>query len=272
MAILAISREFGSGSSEIGRVISENLGYHYVDKEQLIKGLDKVGERWGRVARELDEVCPSMWERYDWEYRGYLALLEACIFDYATKDKVVIIGHGGPLLLQDIPFCLRIHLVAPPEVRLERIMAREHLSQEEAQRLIAQRDRDMACYIKVNYDADWDKNELFDIILNNSSLTDDQIVNILMTALADKDHFVTPEAKTRLEHTAIAFQLKARVATDLRVFIPTLMVKLEKGAIVLSGIIHNPKELIILQEIAKDICGDKEVRFDLRHRLLGQKC
>ncbi|RJR44321.1 MAG: cytidylate kinase-like family protein [Deltaproteobacteria bacterium] len=271
MAILAISREFGSGGSEIGRLVCENLGYHYVDKEQFIQDLDEVGERWGRVARELDEVCPTMWERYDWEYRAYLALIEACILQYARNDKVVIIGRGSPQLLQDIPFCLRIHLVATLKIRLDRIMAQEHLSREKAQRLIAQRDRDMACYIKVNYDTEWDKNELFDMILNTNKLNDDQVVNILLTALAEKDHFLTPAAKAKLDDAALAYRLKARVATDLRVFIPTLMVKLEKGVIVVSGIIHNPKERKILQEIAKEICGNKEIRFDLRHRVLGKK-
>lgn len=272
MAILAFSREFGSGSSEIGNLICENLGYHYVAKEQFVTWLDEVGERWGRAAIELDEICPTTWERYDWEYRAYLALIEACILDYAKKDKIVIIGHGSPLLLQNIPFCLRIHLTAPSEVRLDRIMARENLSRDEAQRLIAQRDCDMACYIKVNYDTDWDKSELFDMILNNDKLTDDQVVNILIAALAEKDRFFTLEAKTNLEDLALAYLLKARVATDLRVFIPTLMVKLEKGMIVVSGIIHNPKERKILQEIANEVCGDRKVHWNLRHRLAIQKC
>ena len=139
MAILTISREYGSGGREIGRRVAERLNYRYVDKEQLFQDLDQAGERWGRVAREVDELCPTMWERFDWQYRGYVAQVESLILDYAAADRVVIIGRGGSFLLRGIPFCLRARLVAPLEVRRERIMARERFSREGAERLIPDR-------------------------------------------------------------------------------------------------------------------------------------
>jgi len=37
MAILTISREYGSGGREIGRRVAERLGYRYVDKERLFR-------------------------------------------------------------------------------------------------------------------------------------------------------------------------------------------------------------------------------------------
>ncbi len=132
MAILTISREYGSGGREIGRRVAERLKYEYVDKERLFLDLDRQGKRWGQAARELDEVCPTFWERHDWQYHGYITLLESLIFQYAAADKVVIIGRGAFLLLQDVPFCLKVRLVAPPEVRLERIMVQESLDREAA--------------------------------------------------------------------------------------------------------------------------------------------
>ncbi len=59
MAILTISREYGSGGREIGRLTAERLGYRYVDKERLFQDLEQAGQRWGRVAKELDEVAPT---------------------------------------------------------------------------------------------------------------------------------------------------------------------------------------------------------------------
>jgi cytidylate kinase len=267
MAILTISREYGSGGREIGRRVAERLGYRYIDKERLFQDLEKAGARWGRVAREVDEVCPTVWERYDWQYRGYVAQVESLILDYAADDRVVIIGRGSPFLLRAIPFCLRVRLVAPLEARLERIMVRESLSREAAARLIAQVDGDRACFIKANYGVDWAEDRWYDLTLNTGSLTYDQVVDMLAEALAAKDRLATPEARETLTGVALAYRLKARVATDPRVLVPTLEVSFKEGAITVSGIIHHPKEVHIIQEIAKEVCGERPVRFDLHHRV-----
>jgi cytidylate kinase len=267
MAILTISREYGSGGREIGRLAAGRLGYQYLDKERLFQDLDKAGERWGQVARELDEVCPTLWERHDWQYRGYVAQIEALILEYAAGDQVVIIGRGGSYLLQEVPFCLRVRLMAPLAVRIERIMARERLSRAAAERLIVQVDGDRACYVKANYNRDWADDQAYDLTLNTGLLTYDQVVDTLSVALADKGALATLEAKAELAGRTLAYRLKARVATDPRVFVPTLAVSYEKGTIVVSGIVHTPKEMRILQEIAAEVCGDRPVRLDLHPRV-----
>ena len=134
MATLTISREYGSGGLEIGRRVAERLGYQFVDKERLFQDMERAGPRWARVAKEVDEVCPTLWERHDWQYRGYVAQMEDLILEYALGDNVVIIGRGGSFLLQEVPFCLRVRLVAPLEARLEAIMVRESLTREAAKR------------------------------------------------------------------------------------------------------------------------------------------
>jgi len=43
------------------------------------------------LFRELDQERPSLWDRYDWEYRGFVALLEAYIYEHAMRDKAIVI-------------------------------------------------------------------------------------------------------------------------------------------------------------------------------------
>ncbi len=267
MAILTISREYGSGGRDIGRQVAARLGYQYVDKERLFQDLDEAGARWGRLAREVDEVCPTLWERHDWQYRGYVAQIEALILAYAAGDNVVIIGRGSPFLLKSVPHCLKVRVLAPLEVRIERIMVRESLGQEGAARLIAKVDAERACYIKANYAQDWDQDQLYDLVLNTGSLTYDQVMDVLVPALADKDRLATPEAKARLQDLALAYRLKAQIASDRRLLVPTLEVNLEDRALVISGIIHTPKEEQLIKEIARQVVGDRTVRFDLHHRV-----
>jgi cytidylate kinase len=266
MAILTISREYGSGGREIGRRVADHLSYQFVDKERLFQDLEKVGPRWVRVAKEVDEVCPTLWERHDWQYRGYVAQMEDLILEYALGDNVVIIGRGGSFLLQGVPFCLRVRLVASLESRLEAIMVRESLNLEAAKRLIAKVDGERACYIKANYGRDWDVEQVYDLTLNTDSLSYDRVVDILVESLAAKDRLATPEAKARLGLAALGYRLKARIATDPRVLVPTLEVITEGEGLVVSGIMHTPKEFHLLQEMAREVCGDKPVRFDLHRR------
>jgi cytidylate kinase len=266
MAILTISREYGSGGREIGREVADRLGYQFVDKERLFQDLEQAGPRWVRVAKEADEVCPTLWERHDWQYRGYVSQMEDLILGYAVGDNVVIIGRGGSALLQGVPFCLRVRLIAPLEARLQAIMAREGLTREAATRLIALIDGERACYIKANYGSDWDAEDVYDLTLNTASLTYDRVVDILVENLAAKDRLATPETKDRLALVALGYHLKARIATDPRVLVPTLQVFPEEDTLVVSGIIHSPKELHLLQEIAREVCGDRPVRFDLHRR------
>ncbi|HAY20690.1 cytidylate kinase family protein [Desulfobacca acetoxidans] len=267
MAILAVSREYGSGGREIGRRLAARLGYAYVDKERLFQDLDHRGKRWGRAARELDEVCPTLWERHDWQYQGYISLVESLILDYAVQDRVVLIGRGAVILLQGVPFCLKVRLTAPLEVRVERVMLEESLDREAAAQLITRVDQDRACYLQTNYSKVWNDAGNYDLVLNTGRLGYDQTVELLLAALAEKESLATPGARNRLADLALACRLKARLATDSRILAPTLKVRLDDGgAIIVSGVIHTPKEMQLVQEIAGEVCGSKALQFDLKRR------
>jgi cytidylate kinase len=248
MAILTISREYGSGGEEIGHQVADRLSYEYVDKERLLTDLEKVGSRWARIGRELDEVNPSLFERYDWQYQGFVAQMDALMLAYAAADRVVIIGRGGSFLLQTVPYCLRVRLVAPLMVRVDRIMMKESLDQEAAEALIARVDRDRAGYVKANFGKDWH-------------------MDMLLPGLADKDRLITPEGRTHLQHLALAYRLKARLATEPRLRVPTLEVTLEDSTLAVSCVIHSPGEESLLKEISREVCGDLPVRFNLHRRV-----
>ncbi|HAK88019.1 MAG TPA: hypothetical protein DCP24_02900, partial [Nitrospiraceae bacterium] len=140
MAILTISREFGSGGREVGLMTAKSLNYEYIDKEQLLADIRAVGKDWERYGKNLDEHCPTTWEKYDWSFRGFIALFQSLILNYALNDKTVIMGRGGNFLLKGIPYALRIRVTGPIEQRIERIIRRESLDRDTARRLIEKAD------------------------------------------------------------------------------------------------------------------------------------
>ena len=66
--------------------------------------------------------------KYDWEYRGFIVLIETFIHEYALKDRGVIGGRGSNFLLEDIPHVLTVRMFAPLEVRIELGMLKNEMS------------------------------------------------------------------------------------------------------------------------------------------------
>jgi cytidylate kinase len=266
MAVLTISREFRSGAHEVGSAVAELLSYKYVGKEQLAKDLQKAGERWRQLFYDLDETVPSMWEKYDWEYAGFISQLESIILDYALNDRVIIVGRGANFLLQDIPHVLKICLTAPLEKRIERVMLKEYVDRKTAEWLTEKTDRARAGYIQVNYHKNWYNLKYYDAVFNTDVQPYEQIAKILADALIERDSQATPEARDLLQGRALAARIKAKIATDPRFTVPTLEVTYDGNAIVLRGVVHNLKEFHRIDEITKKTAGDKSVRNELHLR------
>ena len=131
MAILTISRECQSGSHEIGTAIVQGLGYELVNRKAILADIKKYGKRWPGADLAFDENSPSVWERFDWEYHGLIALVESILYEHALKDNAVIIGRGGNYLFREIPHALRIRLVAPVEIRVRRMMKEDGVGEKD---------------------------------------------------------------------------------------------------------------------------------------------
>ena len=266
MAILSISREFRSGGRVIGQAVARQMGYDFVDKDRIHNDLKTIGEKWGLLSEEFDEVRPHLWEKYDWGYRGFVALIESAIFEYALKDRVVIVGRGSHILLQEFPQVLKVRLFAPLEVRIERVMRDNEIDRETAERLIEKTDQSRAGYIQVIYGKHWEDQQCYDLMLNTGHQTFEQVTSELVEALKQWDQRVTPEDRQRLENHALTARIKARIFIHPEVFIPTLEVFHDGQSIVIKGTVHTPKEYHLVEEMVHQIADPHPVRNELHYR------
>ncbi|MFZ2196494.1 MAG: cytidylate kinase-like family protein [Thermodesulfovibrionales bacterium] len=266
MAILTVSREFGSGGREIGQAVAKVLNYTYIDKERLLADMRASGKEWEEWGKNLDEHCPTIWEKYDWSFRGFTALLQSLILHYALTDRVVIMGRGGNFLLKDIPYALRIRVVAPLDKRIDRIIKRESMDRDTAHWLIEKTDRDRSCLIHLLYGKHWDDQADYDMVFDAGEKTLDEIVNIVKDALLEKEKFTTDAARKLLQLRATAAKIKAEILVDHGLFIPTLDVYPEGEDLILRGVIHSPKEHKTLEDKAKKIAGDIPLKCQLHYR------
>ncbi len=266
MAILTISREYGSGGREIGRKIAEITGYEYVDKEKILSDIRAAGHKWEEWARDLDEHYPSIWEKYDWSFRGFGALVQSVIFEHALRGRAVIMGRGGNFVLAGIPHALRIRVIAPPEARVERIMRRETVDRETALWLSERTDHERSGFIFALYGKHWDDPAEYDMTRNTGVETVDEIVGDILGLLDERDRLDTPEAGELLRMQAAAARIKAGLVTAPSFCIPTLDVRYSGKEIVLRGVIHNPKEHRRVEEAARKLAGDLPIKCELHYR------
>jgi shikimate kinase len=271
MAILTIARKYGSGGREIGQAIAEQLKYDYIDRRRILDDMKAEGKQWEERAKYFDENYPNLWERYEWSFRGFVALNQSYFLDYALKDKVVIMGRGGNFLLKGIPFVLRVRVIAPIERRIEKVMEKERVNTENARWLIEKADHEMARAIYLIYGREWDNPEEYERVFDTGIQSNDEIITTIKNALLEKEKSNTEKARKILQLRALAAKIKAEITTNpqynLSVFDvdPKEEGMIEKG-LVLRGIVHNQDDIKKIEEEAKKLAGDIPVEFELQYR------
>jgi cytidylate kinase len=267
MAVLTISREFGSGGREVGRGVVRDLGYAYLNRHQFFQEVGAQGKEWEKWGKGFDEHAPSVWEKYDWSFRGFGALSRSILLEYAARDNAVLMERGGNFLLKGVPHALRIRVIAPLEARLERVMIRESVDYDTARWLIERTDHERSQFIQALYGKEWDDPEAFDVIFNTGIQPIEEIIHAVCETLLHRNTLKTEEAQKDLLLLAQAAKLEASLFTYPYLFVNTLEVSAEQGTLVLRGIVRDPKQKKLVEKIAAKMAGNTPIKFSLHYRV-----
>ncbi|MBA4390921.1 MAG: hypothetical protein C0399_08285 [Syntrophus sp. (in: bacteria)] len=273
MAILTISREIGTDGLQIGRAIADEMGYTFLDKKKSLQDLEIDGIRWEKLGEELlEERVPGLWERYDWQYWGFIALTKSHILERALTGNVVIMSRGGNSLLNGVTYALRVRIIAPMEKRVRRVTEDESngvfISSDvvAAQKLLEKADKEGKALIRSIFDSDWNDPRAYDLTLNMESVSVDEAVDALKGMLVKRDEFKDDKAVELLKRRALAAKIHAAIATNPSFLVPTLEVLLSEEGIILKGVVHNAKEHKLIEDQAKKIAGTVPVKCELHYR------
>ncbi|MGD8352703.1 MAG: cytidylate kinase family protein [Pseudomonadota bacterium] len=266
MAILTICRESGARGEEIAQKVAEKLGYEFIARQAIFDEIREYGEQWFKWGQEMDDHKPSIWERFDLSFAGFVALKESIMFQHATKNNVVLMGRGGNWMFSDVPHALRVRIMAPMETRIENVVKKEAVDRETAREMLEDGDRERSAYLKAIYHKDWTKAKYYDIVFDTGNLSEDEVVKMIIDELQARDKMFTPQAEEQLKQMALASKVKADIITGLNSFIPTLEVVHDGKEIVLKGTIHKAEEKQKILEIAKSSASPTPVNNKLHYR------
>jgi CMP/dCMP kinase len=204
MAVITISRQYGSEGDEIAAHVCQILGYQAFNKQLMMKVAAKVGLTEGevvdftedqhRVRSFLDRLLGTppliMTQSHTWsevkliDEADSIPLVQSIIRTAYKHGNVVIVGRGGQAVLRSDPGVLHVRIEAPLETRVDRVHLREGLSYELARDVVAQRDRAAADYLKRFYNVDWADSLLYHLILNTGRWGIESAANLIVNAVS----------------------------------------------------------------------------------------
>ncbi len=200
MRIITVSREFGSGGRELGKRISDLMGYDYYDSEIISAVAKNSGFDTAYVETALDN---HGWHDFPVTFGGTIhstAYLQASKIDLLIQQKkviesiatlgknCVIIGRNADAILKEYhPF--NIFVCADVEAKIHRCRARaradEHLTDRELVRKMKEIDKARSRTRDFLTGSEWGQCESYHLTVNTGDW-DLKALAVAVAAFAEK--------------------------------------------------------------------------------------
>ncbi|MDD3822275.1 MAG: cytidylate kinase-like family protein [Sphaerochaetaceae bacterium] len=184
--VITISRQFGSGGREVGRMVAERLDIPFYDSILINMAAEKSGMS-KQVLENLDEKAASRFlytiptsiptlghaatAVYNMPLSDTLFLTEyEIIKQLADSGPCVIVGRCSDYILKDHPDHLSVFIHAPEEARAKRIADYEHIETKEALSRISKYDKERRKYHDYYAAGTWGNAAFYDLTVNSSIL------------------------------------------------------------------------------------------------------
>jgi cytidylate kinase len=230
MAVITISRQYGSGGDEIVDRICKTMGYSLFDKHILAMAAFEAGladqeiidysednykvknffSRLFGSPRHVTQVRIWKEDRQGVRVKEEMLLgeehalfLERKAIEAAYKmGNMVIMGRGGQVILSAYPDVLHVRIQAPLEERLQRVRGYPDLAGRDfsdsvearraAQDLITTSDARSEEYMKRFYGVDWSEPQLYHMVINTSKMSLELAASVIIEAAKRLESITQP--------------------------------------------------------------------------------
>lgn len=201
-SVVAISRVTAAGGEDVGQSVADALGYRYVDQEIIVGAAEKAGVEAEEVDRA--EHSSSLIERLMESlamapmnpvteagtslvsapsgFLIYQRLIKQVIAEIAAQGRAVIVAHAASIPLAGMQGLLRVHVTAPVEARVARLLHHPSMKPGKAKNLIRSSDRERAEYLKRFYGIKREEPELYDLVINTEVIDPERAAQLVVAA------------------------------------------------------------------------------------------
>ena len=253
MAIVAISRKVGSLGDEIAQQTAEQLGIKVIGVPEIHQLALECDKELADICRTFETEMPAgFFERIFFRDPAGSSLFASLIYQQAAMGDVVIRGRGSQIVLAGQPKVLKVRIVAPFRIRVDRVARRKGITQDEASDYVRHYDRQRRSLIESLFQVDLNDWSLYDMVLNSADLSQDMLANVV--CLAAKELGPVGEGqKTLYADMALAKRVEALIKKKVPTF-PARDVEVEnqgQGRLVLTGAVLDKDAIKKAEEIAK---------------------
>ena len=196
--VITINRELGSGGRTVGRKLAERLGVKYCDKAVI----DGLTQKFGLSTERIEEIKAqkkSWWNDINNYYQtlvnsaslpmeAEVKLDNATMFDtekrilqdLAAHESCVVAGRTGFMVFREWPNHLSVFIQASMEHRVQRVMRRQNVSEQEARDIIAKMDTSREVYIKKYEDTSRYDTRNYQLVISMDDLSEDDAADIIL--------------------------------------------------------------------------------------------
>lgn len=185
---ITVNGDYAAGNHELGCRLGQRLGWPVADRELIdlvaehyhLPGtaLELLDEEQGNWVRDvLGDFMPTQVINRD----SYVSHLGKVIKLLAMRGRIVLIGHAAQYFLPRNRG-LRIRVVAPLEVRLERVMADERVEEDEGRKIAAEHDRKHSRFVEHYFEQDVRDESGYDLVINTKLLGPEEALEVAYTA------------------------------------------------------------------------------------------
>ena len=196
--VITINREVGSGGRTVGRKVAEKLGVKYCDKAVI----DGLTQKFGLTQERIEEIKAqkkSWWNDINNYYHTLInsasmpmeaevkldneTMFETekrILQDLASHESCVVAGRTGFMVFRDWPNHLNVFIQASMEHRVQRVMRRQNVDEQEARDIIAKMDATREAYIKKYEDTSRYDTRNYQLVISMDGLSEDDAAEIIL--------------------------------------------------------------------------------------------
>ncbi len=193
--VITIARGYGSGGRTIGKMLADQLGISFYDRELLRLASDESGINEELFAKADESVRNTLLYKIARNiYRGELIppdsddfISNDNLFNYqakiikglAAQESCVIVGRCADFVLRDQPNVIRVFVHAPLESCIDRLEEMYGEERKALEKKILLTDKKRGIYYKYYTGQEWNDAMNYDLCINTSKLTFEQGVEAI---------------------------------------------------------------------------------------------
>ena len=187
--VITITRQYGSGGSEVARRVAAQLGWEVIDNEFVESVARRAGLPRDEVA-QLDERAPGLLERVartlaaaspelflaggapsaEHDEAAIVKMSERVITEAAAHGRIVLVGRGAQAVLAKGPDALHVYVVASKAFRGKLAIERLGAPAAGIEKQLDEIDRRRDQYVRTHYGRIRDDVVNYDLVVNTERL------------------------------------------------------------------------------------------------------